>query len=117
MDIQEIDDLETAVNQDYPPHDPDRTATLDGFDDDSSPTNGSRSDAAAAAVTIDTEDDSEMADLITGLLHLAHSREQDVNYIMRSAIINFHAEAGPLDDGEGVKLGVPIINQPCAPTP
>ena len=98
MDLSEIDDLETAVNQDYPPHDPDRTATLDGFDDDSSPTNGSRAEKAAAAVTIDTEDESEISDLICGLLHLAHSLDMDPGGIMRSAIINFHAEAGPLDE-------------------
>jgi hypothetical protein len=97
MDTQEIDNIETAVNQDYPPHDPDRTATLDGYDDDTTPDNGSRAEAAAAAVTINLDDESEIADLISNLLHLAHSLDMDPGGIMRSAIINFHAEAGPLD--------------------
>jgi hypothetical protein len=100
MDIHEIDDIETAVNQEYPAHDPNRRETLDGFDGDSSPTNGDRAETASQAIAgadIDLEDESSFADLVCGLLHMAHSLGHDVNYVMRSAIISFHAEAGPLD--------------------
>ncbi len=99
MTTSEIDDIETAVSQDYPAHDPARTATLDGFGDESRPTNGANAEAAAALVhgSLDWEDESAVADLITGLLHLAHSKGFDPGDIARSAIISFHAEAGPLD--------------------
>ncbi len=84
---------------DYPPHDRDRRATIDGMDGDESLTNGERATSAAniAPAIIDAEWDYEFSDLIGDLLHLAHSKGFDPVSVARSALDNFHAEAAPLD--------------------
>ncbi len=80
---------------DLPPHDPNRHQTTDGFDD-SEMTNGTRAEHARNTITGDFDDPSDISDLITNLLHFAHSEGHDPNDIQSSALGNFYAEAGPL---------------------
>lgn len=80
---------------DLPPHDPDRWQTTDGFDN-SEVTNVQRAAVADTYGDIHLQDESDFADCITNLLHLAHSLGHNPNEIQTSAIGNFYAEAGPL---------------------
>jgi hypothetical protein len=50
------------------------------------------------------KEDTDYGDLITGLLHLAHSEGHDPHSIFRSGIDNFDAEAGEM---EGYLLETP----------
>lgn len=80
----------------YPPHDPARTYTLDDGEFSDRPSNGDNARSAPAAP--DTDTDEEFSDIIINLLHLAHSKDCDLQYIITSALNNFHAEAASLTE-------------------
>lgn len=82
---------------DYPPHNNDRWETKDGFCDEKM-TNGRRALLASRQVDYTKlKEGSDYSDLITGLLHLAHSEGHDPGHIYRSAIDDFDAEAGEME--------------------
>lgn len=83
----------------YPPHAPDRWETKDGAFCDEKMTNGKR--AALTSRQVDytkLNEESDYSDLITGLLHLAHSEGYDPHAIFRSGIDNFDADAGEMEN-------------------
>jgi hypothetical protein len=82
---------------DYPAHQPDRADSLDDGPCDG-PTNGANAKSAAAAIKKPARYQSEecFSDLICNLLHLAHSKELDLQQIIRTAVDNFHMEAAEL---------------------
>ena len=92
-----FEDFSSMLYVDYPPFDPDRFATMDGVEDDTV-TNGMRAEEARElAGPMEDTDESNFVDLITDLLHLAHSMGLSPDLVARCAIRNFHNEAGPLD--------------------
>lgn len=83
---------------DFPPHDPNRWQTTDNFDDETR-TNGQRAAEGEQSLTgsqASRRHEEDYSDLITNILHLAHSEEHDPARIIRTATTNFQAEAGPL---------------------
>ena len=85
----------TFPSQYIPPHDPNRFLTTDGFDD-SQRTNGMRAEDAAMHTSAVLRDDSDYADLICNILHLAHSQGRDHNSIISTSLGAFFAESGPI---------------------
>lgn len=82
----------------YPPHDPARDATADGFDDPEI-TNGIRAQQAADEL-LDPDslrEDSDYSDLIANILHLAHREGHNPCDIYITALNNFHSEAACLN--------------------
>lgn len=95
-DLEQLSDHLPHVE--YPPHAPDRWETKDGFCDEEM-TNGRRATLTSRQVDYaQLEEESDYGDLITGLLHLAHSEGYDPHAIFRSAIDNFDAEAGATEN-------------------
>lgn len=80
-----------------PPHDPNRSATTDDFGNPEM-TNGKRAELAMTYGATHLQTEEEFSDLITNLLHLAHSLGLDPNEIQTDALGSFYAEAGPLND-------------------
>ncbi len=81
-----------------PPHDADRWESVDGTDERGH-TNGERADLARREISVrlhHTDDESNFSDLITNLLHLAHSKGMDPAEILQDATTNFYMEAGAL---------------------
>lgn len=78
-----------------PPHDPNRWRSTDGYEDPSA-TNGMSAARAAEQSNRPLDVDSDFTDYIVDLLHLAHSKEIEVEAILVSAEIAFKAEAGSL---------------------
>ena len=95
-DLEQLSDHLPHVE--YPPHASDRWETKDGFCDDKM-TNGRRATLASRQVDYTKlKEESDYSDLITGLLHLAHSEGYDPHAIFRLGIDNFNAEAGEMEN-------------------
>ncbi len=93
--LEQLSDNLPHVN--YPPHAPDRWETTDGLCDEKM-TNGRRATLASREVDYaKLKQGSDYSDLITGLLHLAHSEDHDPFDVLQSAIDNFDAEAGEME--------------------
>jgi hypothetical protein len=78
----------------YPPHAPKRSEATDGITN-SDITNGARATKASRMVDYTVlKGSGDYTDLISNLLHLAHSEGFDPGEVYRLAIDNFDAEAG-----------------------
>ena len=76
-----------------PPHDPDRTETVDGLGSDSM-SNGRR--AMEAADVISRPYNGEYADAVCNILHAAHGEGLNPEEVLQKALAHFLNEAGPL---------------------
>lgn len=89
---------DTLVQPAYPPHDPERSRSIDGHDDPERRNKHRAADASAALAQPWTlGEESDYSDLITNLLHLAHSQGHDPFTILQTARRDFHQEAGRLE--------------------
>lgn len=92
LDLDQLSD--NLPHVEYPLHAPDRWEATDGITN-SDVTNGMRATKALHLVDYAVlKAGADYADLITNLLHLAHSGGLDPGDIYRLAIDNFDAEAG-----------------------
>lgn len=80
-----------------PSHDPFRCTTTDGISDPAM-SNGNRASLAHCNISAPLHTSDDYADIISNLLHLAHSKGHDPEAILRTATTNFLAESGPLPD-------------------
>lgn len=94
---------------DLPPHDPKRWQDTDGFTSPEDPTNADRAASVEPLVTLFSAEqywgdigtqDYHVQDMITHLLHYAHSQGWNLFDLLRYGVANFLAEAGPLPASE-----------------
>jgi len=89
----------------FPDFDPNRRETTDGMDDPQSLTNQEKADSAESCFSAkflrsQPWGKEDISDLISNILHLAHSLDIDPVETIESALRDFTAEAGPLDAAE-----------------
>lgn len=94
-----MDTITLTLPAKFPPHDPDRYQTQDGFEDPNM-NNGTRASQFGGAwrPTGNEEVAIEIGDLIVSMLHYAHSQGHDPVEILQSAVGHFTAEAGPMGE-------------------
>jgi hypothetical protein len=95
MEYLALDQLsDNLPHVEYPPHAPNRWEATDGITN-SDVTNGARATKASRMVDYTAlKESGDYTDLVSNLLHLAHSEGFDPGEVYRLAIDNFDAEAG-----------------------
>lgn len=87
-----------TLDHPFPPHDPARSQSIDGFHHPDGLTNGHRAQSAADELrspeSLRCQED--YSDLITNLLHLAHREGHDPEEILHAAARDIGQEAGEL---------------------